>query len=214
MDNLMSSVFVPLYFIHITFAMAVLAWWFSSRKELTLKYFGWGLAGYALGIGVWTVAILTKPTNLEPLILLGVIPFLLAHLAYAKATSVRTKNQLVLGLTLTLLVVTFIARTFFYPSKPYFSDQGYFYFGLMAVPLALYIATISTSFLPAILAVTNDIKQKSIRPIMNIGLVIVFINMIVQISVQDETVRIINGVVASGTLLVLWVTAVTNRDKA
>src|SRR6185503_7134375 len=155
MNNVMSSFLVPLYFIHITLAMAVLAWWFSTRKGDVLKYFGWGMAGYAMGVAIWTGVILVKPADLEPAILLGVIPFLLAHIAYAKAATLKFKSNYVMILTLALMVATFIARTFFYPSQPYFSDNGYFFFGLMAIPLALYIATISVSFLPAIRAVAG-----------------------------------------------------------
>jgi FtsH-binding integral membrane protein len=209
----MSSVVVPLYFIHITIAFIILAWWFTRKKAQALKYFGWGLTGYALGIGTWTLVVLTKPTSLEPPILIGVVPFLLAHVAFAKATMLRTKSKLVLPLTVLLLAATFIARTFYFQSKPYFSDQGYFFFGLMAVPLAFYIATIAVSFLSASITAMGDIKSTTVRRIMTSGLIGVFINMVIQISVQDESLRIINAVVATVTLFGLWVTAVTHQSE-
>ena len=114
MDSITSSILVPLFFVHATVGMVILAWWFLSQKAATLKEFGWGLAGYAAGMAIWTVVVFNKPDNLKPLILLGVIPFLLAHLAYAKAASAKLTSKTMLpAVTATLLVATFIARTFF-----------------------------------------------------------------------------------------------------
>lgn len=209
-----SSILVSLYFGHLVFGFAVLAWWFLTKKEQTLRYFGWGMLGYALGIAAWTLLVITKPADLKPLILVGVVPFLLAHFAYAKSVAVKYKNTWIIGLTLLLIVVTFIARTFFFPSNPYFSDYGSFYFGLMPVPLALYIATISLTLLPAIRAASSDIKQTSIKTVMGIGLTILYINSILQITAKDTTLLYINGIVASLTLLVLWVKALGSGAKA
>ena len=118
MTALTSSFLVPLYFAHTAFGVSILAWWFLSQKEHGLKNFGWGRAGYALGVAFWTILVLTKPADLKPLILAGVVPFLLAHIAYARAAS--RQNTLV-ALTSALIVATFAVRTFFYPSVTYFS---------------------------------------------------------------------------------------------
>ena len=165
MNDTTSSFLVPVYFIHATLGTAILAWWFLSKKQKPLKNFGWGLSGYAVGLAAWTLVVLTKPDNIEPLILLGVVPFLLAHIAYAKVASAKlsAKSSTLMIIALLLIVATFIARTFFYQSEPFFSDQGLLYFGLQSVPVALYIATISVSFLPAIRVVGANIKQKSMK---------------------------------------------------
>lgn len=212
-SQLMSSFLVPLYFIHITFGLAVLAWWFSAnKKNEVLKQFGAGFIGYAIAVGIWTAVMITQPTDLEPYILLGALPFLLAHMSFAWAVRKQSKTMLVWYLTLMLVVATLVARIL-YPSRPYFSAQGYFFFGLQPVPLALYLATISVSFLPAIRAAVSQIKDKSLQPVMNVGLTIAFIAIIIQITAMDDTVRLINGVVASGALLVMWVKALTVRPN-
>jgi hypothetical protein len=203
--QLMSSYLVPFYFIHITFGLAVLAWWFSAnKKNAVLKWFGAGFIGYAIAVGIWTAVIITQPMDLEPYILLGAIPFLLAHLAFAWSVRKQSKSMLVWYLTLILVVATLVARII-YPSTPYFSQQGYFFFGLQPIPLALYIATISVSLLPAIRAAVSQIKNKPMAQVMNVGLMMAYIAIIVQITAMDDIVRLLNGMVASVALLVMWV---------
>ncbi len=213
MSSFTASFLVPLYFVHLVFGFSILVWWFVSKKEQPLKYFGWGMLGYTLGVAAWTVLVITKPADLRPLILVGVVPFLLAHLAFAKSVAIEYKNNWIIYLTVLLIIVSFIARTFFYPSKPYFSDYGSFYFGLMSIPVALYIATISVSLLPAIRVVSNVIEQTPMKTVMGVGLTILYINSILQITAKDVTLLYINGVVASLTLLVLWVQALISRKN-
>ena len=216
MDNATSNLLVPLFFIHATLGTAILAWWFLSKKKQTLKDFGLGMLGYATGLAVWTVVVITKPDNLKPLIVVGVVPFLLAHIAYARAASAKLpgKSSTLMTLTLALIAITFIARTFFYKSEPYFSDQGLLYFGLKSVPIALYIATISVSFLPAIRAVASEIKAKSVKPFMGVGLTVLYVNSIILVSANDDNLLLINGIVMSLALLVLWVKALGSPAKA
>jgi hypothetical protein len=214
--NTSPNLAVSLFFLQATFGTAVLAWWFSTKKQATLKYFGWGMAGYAAGLAVWTLAAITRPADLKPLILLGVIPFLLAHIAYAKAASTKFPKMAgtIMPLTLLLLAATFLARTVFYPSEPYFSDKGLLFFGLQSIPVALYIATISVSFLPATRAVVADIKQAALKSAMGIGLTVLYVNSIILVSAKDNTLLVINGVVLSAALLVLWLKALGSPTKA
>lgn len=204
-----SNIFVSLFFIHGALGTAILAWWFLSKKQQVLKDFGWGMAGYAAGLTAWTVLVLTKPADLQPLILLGVIPFLLASVAYAKAASAKlpAKSSTLMTVTFILLAATFIARTFFYPSDPYFSEKGLLFFGLQSVPVALYIATISVSFLPAIRAVTAEIKDKAMKSVAGVALTTLYVNSIILVSAKDDTLLLINGVVMTVALLALWTKA-------
>ncbi|HTE57971.1 MAG TPA: hypothetical protein VK694_04465 [Verrucomicrobiae bacterium] len=216
MDNVTSNVLVPLFFIHGAIGTALLAKWFLGQKQESLKYFGVGLASYAAGMAIWTLVVLTKPADIKPLILVGVIPFLLGHLAYAKAASLKSpsKSTTLVTVTAVLLVATFIARTFFYRSQPYFSGQGLLYFGLQSVPVALYIATISVSFLPAIRAVVADMKKTHLKSIMGVGLTTLYVNSIILVSAKDDTLLLINGVVLTLALLTLWVKALCSSGKA
>jgi hypothetical protein len=203
---------VDLFFIHATLGTAVLSWWFLTKKKAVLKDFGWGMLGYTLGLAAWTAVVLIRPTDLKPLILVGVVPFLLGSLAYAKAASDKfpVKASTLIWLVAVLIAATFIARTFFYPSDPYFSSKGLLFFGLKPVPIALYIATLSVSFLPAIRAAASAIKDKAMKSVMGIGLMVLYINAIILVSANDNTLLLINGVVLSLALLMLWVKALSS----
>jgi hypothetical protein len=211
MGSTSSNLLVTLFFLHSTLGTGVLAWWFLNKKQAVFKDFGWGMLGYSLGLAAWTAVVIVKPTNLKPLVLLGVVPFLLAHVAFAKAASAKlpTKSSTLVTITALLLAATFIARTFFFKSEPYFSDRGLLYFGLKSVPVALYIATISVSFLPSIRAVVAELKNKSLKSVMGVGLTILFVNSIILVSAKDDTLLLINGVVLCVSLLVLWYKALT-----
>jgi hypothetical protein len=207
-----TKIVVDLFFIHATLGTAVLSWWFLTKKKAVLKDFGWGMLGYTLGLAAWTAVVLIRPTDLKPLILVGVVPFLLGSLAYAKAASDKfpVKASTLIWLVAVLIAATFIARTFFYPSDPYFSSKGLLFFGLKPVPIALYIATLSVSFLPAIRAAASAIKDKAMKSVMGIGLMVLYINAIILVSANDNTLLLINGVVLSLALLMLWVKALSS----
>lgn len=209
MESSASKIIVALFFIHATFGTAVLSWWFLTKKKAVLKDFGWGMLGYTLGLAAWTAVVLIKPADLKPLILVGVVPFLLGSLAYAKSASDKfpIKASTLISIVAVLILATFIARTFFYPSDPYFSSKGLLFFGLQPVPVALYIATISVSFLPAIRAVAAGIKDTTMKSVMGVGLMVLYVNAIILVSANDNTLLLINGVVLSVALLVLWVKA-------
>ena len=211
MESTSNNILVTIFFLHCTIGTALLAWWFTNKKSAVLKNFGLGLLGYALGLAAWSLVVLTKPDNLKPIILLGVVPYLLAHIAFAKAASAKlsAKDTTLMSLTLLLLVATFIARTFFFKSEPYFSDRGLLYFGLKSVPVALYIATISVSFLPAIKAMTAELKNKSLKTIMGVGFTVLYVNSIILVSAKDDTLLLINGVVLGAALFTMWVKALS-----
>lgn len=207
MDYLNSSVLIPLYFVHVAFGTSILALWFLRQKDRLLKDFGLGMAGYALGSIAWAILVITKPTDLKPLILIGVVPFLLAHLAYAKVASskLRTSKNTLMTIVLLLIAATFVVRTFIYPSAPYFSSEGLLFFGLNSIASAFYIAIISITFLPAIWTVAPLVKQKALKSTLGIGLTILYIGSIILVSVKDSTLLLINGWAISLALLILWV---------
>ena len=213
MEDLTEKVLVPLFFVYTTLSTVVLAWWFFNKKQQVFKYFGIGMAGYAAGLAAWSAVVLIKPDDLRPLVLLGVIPFLLANIAFAKAASTKfsARSNVFMSLTIVLIVATFIARTFFYESEPYFSEEGLLFFGLQSIPVALYIATISVSFLPATRAVAAAIKDKTLKAVMGIGLTTLYVNAIILVSANDDTLLLINGVVLSAALLALWTKSLSTK---
>ena len=216
MRDTTATLLVPAYFIQIVVGTALLAWWFLSRKDKVVKTFGLGMAGFSLGTAAWTLLVLTKPDDLQFLILAGAVPFLLAHFAYAKVAYKNldfTKTSLLSLIVAGTIAGTFIFRTFLYPSEPYFSSEGLLFFGLHPLSIAFYIATMSLTFLPAISVATDHIKKGSLRTVMKVGLTTLFINSIILVSGNDDTLLLINGVIMTVALFVLWVKALTTPAK-
>ncbi len=211
----LSNLIVDLFFIHATLATGIIAWYFLTKKKKVFKDFGWGMLGYSLGLASWTVLVITRPNDLKPLIIIGVIPFLLGALAYARAASDKfpINGNTLLTLVLLLIVATFVTRTYFYPSDPYFSSKGLLFFGLAPVPIALYIATISVTFLPAIRAVIASMKDKVMKSVLGVGLTVLYVCSIILISSNDNTLLLINGVVITVSLLVIWVKILGSPNK-
>ncbi len=213
--SLTASFLVPLHFIHLVVGPAILAWWFMSRRDGVLKNFGMGMLGYALGTAAWALLVLTKPDDLRPLIIIGVIPFLLAHIPFAKAAYhniSQEKRNLLIGLVVLSIVGTFVARTFFFPSEAFFSEEGLLFFGLDPVAIGFYIMLFSISFLPAVLAVVPRLPQ-SARAAMNVGLIAIYVTSVVMVSAQDGVLLLMNGWVAGLGLLLTWVTALRNKGE-
>jgi len=217
MSDITETILVPLFFLQVVLGTALLSWWFLRQKDRVLKTFGLGMAGYAVGLAAWTLLVLIKPDDLQPLILAGAAPFLLAHFAYAKVAYKNinfTKTSFLTLLVGGTIAGTFIVRTFLYPSAAYFSEQGLLFFGLHPVSIAFYIATISLTFLPAISVVSSHIQKPRLKNIMQVGLTTLFINSIILVSGDDETLLLINGVVMTVALLALWVSAFTLRSHS
>lgn len=214
MDNFMSNLLVPLFFVHATVGIGIAAWWFHNRKDKNLRIFGLGLAGYSAGFAAWAAAVIIQPENLKPLILLGAIPFLLAHFLYAKVAYKNinfAKTSLLTLLVAGTITATFVVRTFLYPSDAYFSEEGLLYFGLHPVAVAFYIATLTLTFLPAINVVGELLKKSAVRIKLQAALTTLFINGLIIVSSENELLLTINGYVFGAALIVLWFTALTNQ---
>ena len=215
MEEVLESFLVPAFFVHTAAAVWLLAWWFvrMGKGPATFRYFGWGLAGYGAGLVAWSLVAIVKPDDLAPLILVGIVPFLLGNVAFAKAAAREPEAKPInswMIVTLALIVVTFVSRTFLYESEPYISDEGLLYFGLQPIPVALYIATISVSLLPAIWRVVPMFTDQRLRQVMGISLNTFFINAIILVSANEHSLLVINGVVLSAAAILAWSHALNN----
>lgn len=213
MSTLVAILFVPMFFLHGAFGIALLSWWFSRHQNREMKLFGWGLAGYALSMTIWAYMVMQKPNDVGVYMLVSVIPFLLAHLFFAKVADTKfSKHGHFFLVTGALLVITFVVRTFLQESDPYFSEEGLLVFGVQDIPVALYIAVMTISFLPAIRVVVPNIAKQH-RPIFSVCLTALFVTAITFVSARTTQLLIINGAVLSFMLLVLWSSVLTLKVK-
>ena len=209
MGNVVGDYFVPLFFVTGAAAMWFLAYRFMSAKDAVFRHFGTGLALYGVAFAIWSIAVLAKPTNLEALTTLGVIPFAAAHLFYLMASTEKVKasnRSLVIFGGITYLVALFLLRTFVYPSHPGFSENGLFYFHAQPPVIALYIGAFAASLLPAINAVCQAMKDKQLKLISQIGFTVAAIGGIVLVTSYDDNLQTINGWIMGITYLALLTT--------
>ncbi len=217
MGDTTSDLLVPAFFVTMLLGTGLLAWWFARKKDVTLQTFGLGLAGYTAGLAAWTLLVILKPEDLQPLVLAGAVPFLLAHFAFAKVAYKNidfTKTSLLTLVVAGAIAATFAVRTFIYPSEPYFSSEGLLYFGLHPLSIALYIATMALTLLPAISVVADRFKNGTTRSVLQVGLTALFINAVILVSGGDDTLLLINGVAMSTALVALLLAAFSSGPKA
>ena len=215
MDSVVGDYLVPLFFLAGTGAMWFLAYKFLNAKTALFKHFGIGLVLYGLGFAAWGVAVFTK-SNVDLWTTVGVIPFASAHIFFLMAATEKLKTSvrtLVLCGGVGYLVALFFLRTFVYQSNPGFSDQGLFYFHAQAPVIALYILAFTLSLLPAINAVSQAIKDKTLRAVSQIAFTILSVGGIILVTSYDDDLQTINGWVMGITWIVVLIAFSRKRIK-
>lgn len=215
MGNVVGDYLVPLFFIMGTGAMWFLAYRFWSVKGAIFRHFATGLALYGVAFGIWSVLVLTKPEDIGALTTLGVIPFAIAHLFFLMSSTEKFKaksRSLILFSGIAYLAVMFLFRVV-YPSNPGFSENGLFYFNAQPPVVALYIGAFAASLVPAIYAVSQKMKDDSLKYITQIGFTIAAIGGIVLVTSVDDNLQTINGWVMGLTYTVLLGAFATKRIK-
>lgn len=216
MGNAVGEYFVPLFFVVGTGVLWYLAYRFLSTKSAVFRHFGTGLGLYGLAFAIWSLAVFTKPVNLDPITTLGVIPFAVAHLFFLMASTEKLKasnRSAVLFGGVAYLAALFLLRTFIYPSEPGFSENGLFYFNAQPPVIALYIGAFAASLLPAIYAVSQKMKDDVLKYVTHIGFTIAAIGGIVLVTSVDDNLQTINGWVMGLTYAVILAVFSTREIK-
>ena len=206
MNNFIGDYMVPLYFIIGSLAILFLSYKFLSQKAPVFRNFGIGLLLTGVAFAVWSVAVLTKPDNLETITTVGVVPFGAALLFFLMAGTQKLKaanRSLVMFLGLAYLGVLLILRVFVYQSHPGFSAKGLFYFHADPAIVALYIGAFAASILPAINAVSQQIKDKTLKFVTQLGFTVLAIGGIVLLTSYDDNLQTINGWIMGLTFVLL-----------
>jgi heme/copper-type cytochrome/quinol oxidase subunit 4 len=197
---------VPAYFIVGTLAVLFMAYKFLQNKAPVYRSFGIGLLLTALAFAVWAVAVITKPSDLDTITTIGVVPLAFGLLFFLMAGTQKLKpanRSLVMTLGLAYLVLVLFLRTFIYKSHPGFSARGLFYFHAKPQIIALYIGAFAAALLPAINAVSQKMKDKTLKEVSQLGFTILVLGGIVLITSYDDALQIINGWVMGITFVVL-----------
>lgn len=156
------NITVTFFFLFNVLAALLLGLKFVSKKEdKTLKNFGIALLLDAVAYMVWSVAVLTRPENLETYITVGVAFFIvsLVYFLIAGTQSLDSKNRTMIAWVGVIIgAVILYVRAFVLPSSPGFSADGFFFFNPHPVVQLLYILGLLLAVIPAIDAVAARFK--------------------------------------------------------
>lgn len=153
---------VVAFFLHSVLATVLLGSKFSSRKDTVLKYFGYALLLNAAAFAVWSVAVITRPENLQDYVSVGTVIFIVGLLALLAAgiTHLSAGNRMTV-----LVVAALVGAAIFYlgrmpanPSLAGFSPDGLFFFNVHPLLQALYVIVLSVTAFPAIEAVARKFR--------------------------------------------------------
>lgn len=215
-DSLTGDVLVPAYFIATSLVIAFLSYKFLSKKTATFKFFGIGLAFFAVAFAIWSAVVLTKPTDLETFTTLGVLPFSVGLYFFLMAGTSKLKasnRSLAMMLGVGYLALMLFLRTFVYQSAPAFSENGLFYFHADPVIVALYIGAFAAALFPATNAVSQQIKDGTLKFVTQLALTMLIIGGVVMLTSFDDTLQLINGYVMAVALAALLVAYSTKELK-
>ena len=206
---------VVLFFVHTTVATFILGWKFYSQNDAVIKKFGIGLLLNGMAFAVWSAAVLLNPDDLETWTKAGAVFFVgtLYFFLVAGTNDLEAKLRgKAMGGGILLLVLLVVLRGFFYPSEPYFSEAGLFYFNIHPIPNALYIAALTFAGFPAFSAVANRMSA-GYALLVKAGFTALAIGSIILLVSFDEGLLYIDGWVLGISYLVLWTSLLFGGSK-
>jgi hypothetical protein len=113
------------------------------------------------------------------------------------------KNAYIIGGA--LLAVLVALRFFFYQSDPGFSPEGFFSFNTHMFVLYAYVLTLAFTFMPAVYAVSEKVKNARFAYVIRFGFTVIVIGTAILITSPDANLQIVNGVGMSAAFLLLAV---------
>lgn len=205
---------VALFFVHITLAIFLLGIKFASRKDLAFRYFGIGFILNAIAFAFWTLIVLLRPENLNPLATAGVIFFLLSLFPYFLSSMEgvdKSIRQYIQWVGLVGILIISILRLFVYPSNPMFSAGGLFVFNPQPIMQVLEIFGLGLITLPAIYLLAAKFLKPSYSLLIQYGLTAQVMGAAIMITAINDTLLNATGWIISITYLLLWTNLVFGK---
>jgi len=206
------NILVLLFFIHNVLATTFLGIKFFGSKNRAFKNFGIAMLLNSLAFAIWTVAVVTRPANLEQVVTIGVIPFVISLVFLIICgvdnfeKEIRTK---LIGAGVAVVACLFLVRTFVYPSNPMFTTDGYFFFNMHPIVQLVYVFGFVLTAVPAIFIISS--KFKGIYAILvRYGFMAEVIGGIMLITNRDPQALLISGWVMGFVYFALWSTLLFN----
>lgn len=181
--------------------------------------FGIALTLTGIAFAVWSYTIITKPISaLNSFVSLGLFIMLIAVLYYAISASrnlPKGQNTLLVATTAIFSIIIIIAR-FFYPSEPYFSENGLFFFNPQPIILFLELILLGSTILPAILELKKEISKtdKTTSMITTSSLIVALLGTFILLTTLNEDLLFLIGWVIGIAFLFLLLGSLGLFSKA
>lgn len=209
---------VLLFFLYNVLATAILGGKFASRQDKVVKNFGFALILDAIAFAIWSIAVASKPDNLETYVNVGVIFFIASLIFFLRSgtqrmSAVSRRTLIVFGVI--IAAVLFYLRASVFPSSPSFSAEGLFFFNPHPIIQMIYIFGLAFTVLPAIDAVASKLSP-GFAGIMRYGFIAEVVGGIILITstnvgAANVAALHITGWIIGLVYLLLWTTFLFNK---
>lgn len=209
---------VLVFFVHNVLATLLLGGKFVSRGGAVFKNFGIALLIDAVAFAIWSVAIVTRPDNLQDYVSLGTAVFIISLLfllrAGTESMAAGARNAiLVLGVVIGAGIF-YTGSMAAYPSLPAFSPDGFFFFNVHPLLQALYVLALALTAFPAIDALCAKFRG-GYASLVRYGFVAAAAGGMILVTstsaVVSEVALYLTGAVIGITYLVLWTTLLLSK---
>lgn len=156
------NIAVLLFFVHNVLATILLGGKFVSKSDPIFKNFGIALLINALAFAIWSIAVITKPSNLEQYVSIGTLVFivsLLCLLSVAAQKLSKSARWILLAIGAVIgLAIFYTGSLAQFPSSPAFSSEGLFFFNVHPLLQVFYVLALSLTAFPAIDSIASKFK--------------------------------------------------------
>ena len=200
------NLLVVSFFLHNVLATLVLGVKFRSRSDSVIKNFGSAIILNSVAFGIWSVAVLMMPQDLELFITIGTLFFIASLITFLSAglqNSNESNRKMLLLAGSVAAVIIFFMRTFIYPSQPGFSPEGLFFFNPHPIVQIIYIFALALTALPAIDALASKFTHPY-SSLLRYGFIAEVMGGIILITNVDTLVLYIAGWIMGFVYFVLW----------
>ena len=177
------------------------------------KYFGIGLLLETVGFASWALAIV-MPTNLAILVTIGAVLTLISFLFFLRSgtdgmsSSVRTL-AMVAGVA--LVIATFIAGRYIFPTPKSISDEGFLIFNLAPFVQLMYITALVLVAIPLVEKVSS-LFRGGYAIFVKYTLAVQVVGAIILITSADTPSLLVAGWAIGLTYFAFWTTLLFRKN--
>lgn len=196
---------VLFFFLHTTFATAIVGGIFVKKGGNVAKYFGIGLLIEAVGFASWALAVM-MPGNLATFITIGAVLTLISFIAFLRAATDDISSSLrilILSVGSLFVVGTFVAGRYIFPTPKFISEEGFLMFNLAPFVQLMYVTILVLMAIPLVEKVARMFKA-GYSTFVKFSIGIQVVGAIILITSSDTLSLLFAGWAIGLTYFALW----------